>query len=135
MAGGCTVEFNLLDDWAQTAEGRVRAACMNAAQRTAARAQILMSEPKHGRIYARGGRQHRASAPGEAPAVDTGYLKNSMQVKAIGPTEVEVGVTAEYAAKLEFGGAHVAPRPYMAPSVEQEKQKFFEDVARALNHE
>lgn len=41
-----------------------------------------MREPKSGRTYIRpGGRVHRASAPGEFPAVDTGNLFKSLKIR------------------------------------------------------
>ena len=39
-------------------------------------AVTMMGEPKHGRLYD----DHQASAPGEAPAIDTGALANSIYV-------------------------------------------------------
>jgi hypothetical protein len=41
----------------------------------------LMQMPKSGRTYKRGSKSHQASAPGEAPAIDTGNLVNSIEVK------------------------------------------------------
>lgn len=72
-----------------------------------------------------GAKLHRASAPGEAPAVDTGNLTNSVEVRMTGKTTAEITFTAEYAAALEFGGAHVAPRPFLGPSVQEESAGLF----------
>jgi len=71
-----------------------------------------------------GYRVHRASAPGEAPATDTGNLGNSIGSRMIGKTEGEVTVTAEYAAALELGSPHIAPRPFFAPAVKAEWPGF-----------
>lgn len=72
----------------------------------------IMTGPKSGRLYG----THQASAPGESPATDTGNLAGSIKAKPTGRMEAEVRVTAEYAFELEFGGAHVAARPYMVPA-------------------
>jgi phage gpG-like protein len=78
-----------------------------------------MAEPKSGRTY--GG--HVASAPGEAPAIDTGALANSIQVELDG-LSATVGTNQESAPVLEFGGAHIAPRPFMEPAFEAEAPDF-----------
>lgn len=59
---------------------------------------------------------HRASRPGEAPASDTGYLANSIEVAKVSKSRVLVVVGAEYGRILELGGAHVKPRPYLLPA-------------------
>jgi hypothetical protein len=79
--------------------------------------------PKTGRLYKRGkrGRVHRASAPGETPASDSGHLINSVQVSPFtNPLVGEVVVAADYAAYLELGAprAHLEPRPYIKPAVQ-----------------
>lgn len=86
-----------------------------------------MAEEKHGRKYGR----HIASAPGESPAVDTGFLTNSLQVEAEGTTAY-VGTNAEYAEVLEFGGVNLEPRPYFAPAFEAELPVFEQGVKDLL---
>ena len=87
------------------------------------RVKRSMHEPKSGRIYSRGGKTHKASAPGEAPAIDYGALVNSVQSKLGNVTrdsaEAEVFTDQESAAHLEFGTAHIAPRPFMRPAAEE----------------
>jgi len=77
-----------------------------------------MTLPKHGREYKRRGRTHIASAPGEAPAVDTGFLINSIQTVIKSDTEAVITVGAEYAEGLEFGTSKVAARPFIVPAIE-----------------
>jgi hypothetical protein len=74
-----------------------------------------MAGAKHGRTYRRRrtrdskGRfvkrgsavTHTASAPGEAPAIDTGALANSVQAEMDGPLAAEIGTPQEYAPPLE----------------------------------
>lgn len=64
---------------------------------------------------ANGKRQHRASAPGEAPASDTGKLASSIRVtvdRSAGTAKVIA--RTPYAAHLEFGTTKMAPRPFMS---------------------
>jgi hypothetical protein len=109
----------------------------------------VLSQPGTGRIYRIGkGRKtgrnlrargfHRASAPGNPPAVDTNRLRSSWSISAgnVTPgnskTAKEGYVTASrrpdrvvlaygsavvYARRLEFGGGRIAARPYLAPAV------------------
>lgn len=65
--------------------------------------RLILREPKTGRVYVRRGVKHRASAPGEAPASDTGVLVRSCQVRAIsGQARAQVVIGASYARRLEF---------------------------------
>jgi len=56
-----------------------------------------MAAEKHGRLYG----AHVASAKGEAPALDTGLLVNSVQTSLDGAYAAEVGTPQEYAPILE----------------------------------
>jgi HK97 gp10 family phage protein len=81
--------------------------------------------PKSGKSYARGRKSHTASAPGEAPASDTGNLARNIRVK-VNRSKGEVAVEANtpYAAALEFGTRGnpskkqppMQPRPFMGPA-------------------
>lgn len=73
----------------------------------------LLSQPGSGRIYKRRGVVHRASAPGQPPAPDTGRLRQSVSSEVIGTTGI-VSVNAEYAAALELGTEKRAPRPFIS---------------------
>lgn len=59
---------------------------------------------------------NRASAPGQPPAPDTAYLRNSIGYELTTETTSEVGTPVEYAQPLEFGTTRIAPRPFMRPS-------------------
>ena len=80
----------------------------------------IQSDPKSGRTYMKFNptREHIASAPGEAPASDTGYLVSQIKVKNVGPDEVVVDSQAPYSAYLELGTAKIQPRPFMFPATE-----------------
>jgi HK97 gp10 family phage protein len=90
---------------------------------------------KSGRVYKRGAVTHRASAPGEAPATDTGRLANSITAYAGANGEaftVAGRGTAKYAALLEFGTSKIAPRPFMFPALEKSKAWIRERLAAAV---
>lgn len=63
--------------------------------------KLTLSLPGTGRLYKRGRKFHRASAPGHPPAVDRGLLRNSIGM-ADTPTGVRVGTGVEYAPPLEL---------------------------------
>lgn len=96
-----------------------------------ARANAAVQEgPKTGQVYG----AHQASAPGEAPATDTGNLANSIQAQMTGPLAAEVSVGAEYAAALEFGTADgkIAPRPFLEPALDAARPGFEAAVKSVL---
>ncbi len=112
-----------------------------------------MQEPKSGRTYARGAitkraskvtrglglrerttakgnrraiagyNFHRASAAGEAPAVDTGVLINSVRAQVDG-LRGTVSSGAAQAARLEYG----RNRPAFEPALEAARPDFERDV-------
>jgi phage gpG-like protein len=65
-------------------------------------------------------RRHRASAPGEAPATDTGRLANSLKADIQG-VNATVFTNVDYAPFLEFGTRTIEPRPFLFPALEQER--------------
>jgi HK97 gp10 family phage protein len=69
---------------------------------------------------------HQASAPGEAPATDTSALSNSIETKDETDLQSIVNVNAKYGLALEYGTAHILPRPFMRPAVERVRAKFFQ---------
>lgn len=66
--------------------------------------------PKSGRTYYRRGRLHRASAPGEYPAKDTGALRASVDYTVAGITRMEIGTQMFYAYYLRYGTSKMKPR-------------------------
>lgn len=66
--------------------------------------RILDTGPKTGRIYRRpDGRSHQASAPGQAPATETGALSRSVDYEVNGRVSLEVGDREPYGLYLENG--------------------------------
>ena len=75
---------------------------------------------------------HQASAPGEAPASDTGRLASSITFDQAGPLTATVGSNLAYSVYLEFGTRKIAARPYFRPAVERMRPKFQQRLERAL---
>jgi HK97 gp10 family phage protein len=89
--------------------------------------------PKSGRTYTRGNVSHTASAPGQAPATDTGTLASSTYFTQSGKLSAVVGSRLAYASYLEFGTTRIKPRPSWTPAVEAaapKLQKRIEDAIR-----
>lgn len=92
--------------------------------------------------FARGGGaqnlslMHRASAPGEAPATDTGNLANKIAYKQTGPTSAEItSGDVPYALYLELGTTKIKPRPAWTPAVEAERPKFRARLEKIIREE
>jgi len=85
----------------------------------------IQREVKTGRVYQRGTVSHTASAPGQAPANDTGRLVNSFNVsQSADKLAVQIksgGATVDYAVALEYGTEKMAPRPFMKPALEKSR--------------
>lgn len=77
-------------------------------------------------------RTHTASAPGQAPATDTGRLASSVTFTREGPMSATVGSTVVYAAMLEFGTSRIDPRPSWVPAVEAMRPKYIQRLEAAL---
>ena len=72
-------------------------------------------------------RQHTASAQGEPPASDTGFLVGSISsnVKKRGTSVVgQIIASGSYAPHLEFGTSTIRPRPFMQPALERNRPKI-----------
>lgn len=83
-----------------------------------------MAAAKSGAMYG----DHQASAPGEAPAIDTGVLAASIQTEVNG-TEGQVFTNAETAEMLEFGTVKMAARPFMTPAAEAARPEFMNKMS------
>jgi hypothetical protein len=79
----------------------------------------IQGPPKTGTVYQRGNVSHRASAPGEAPATDTGRLVSSIAYKQTGQLSAEVFTLVPYGYYLEYGTTKIAPRPAWVPATEK----------------
>lgn len=67
------------------------------------------------------GTSHKASAPGEPPASDTGRLLNSIghtMYDGAQGRSARVSAKTKYALWLELGTRYMAPRPFMRPALD-----------------
>jgi hypothetical protein len=86
--------------------------------------KAAMADAKSGRVYG----DHQASAPGEAPAIDTGAYANDVRAQPTGPARGIVGTNQEQAEVLEYGGADVAARPVWRPVVQDAEGTFLKKM-------
>jgi len=118
------VDIRLSDRRLQDLQGEVEEKAHRAIKKAAfdieANAKQSMMGPHTGRVYG----EHQASAPGEAPAVDTATLINSIGTKMLNRLLAVVYAAAEYALHLELGTTRIAPRPFMLPAAERVKESF-----------
>lgn len=105
------------------ADKEIKAAVRITAQAVRVHAQRSIARgTKSGTVYdkTQPRRSHRASAPGEAPATDTGRLIGSIRANVTG-TSASVIVNTVYAAALEFGTSTIEARPFLIPALERER--------------
>ena len=90
----------------------------------------IQSGAKSGIVYEKYNprRSHRASAPGQAPASDTGNLVSKIRVKQKNPNTTIVESGADYSAFLEYGTSKMQPRPFLFPAFEKSKEKITQAV-------
>jgi hypothetical protein len=103
--------------------------------------RLIELKPKHGTLYSGAPYRinlpdHKASAPGEAPADDTGALKNSGAVQREDGIDYSVtfgDTVAYYARDLEYGdGEKLAARPFLRPATVAGKKKATELMQQEL---
>lgn len=89
--------------------------------------------PATGRIYQKYSprRTHQASAPGQAPATDTGALVASIYAD-IGGMSATVGSRLAYSSYLEYGTRTIAPRPVWTPETERIRGEISDMFKRNL---
>lgn len=83
--------------------------------------RLMAESPRSGREYRRGRKVHKASAPGEPPAVDRGRLIRSVGFRVVFLNKewgVQVGSSLKNIPSwLEYGTRKMAPRPAWRPAV------------------
>lgn len=94
--------------------------------------KAIQRGPKTGAIYKRGNITHQASAPGQAPATDTGVLVSSVYFQNTGKMSATIGSRLAYAYYLEYGTTRIAPRPAWQPATEDGQKKLNARVLKTL---
>ena len=101
----------------------------------------IQTSPRGGRTYVKThpNRTHIASAAGESPATDLGFLVRSIQVEPdlqnLRVRIISLHSIAPYAKRLEFGdlSAGLAPRPFMFKGLDAKKRQAISIVKNAVN--
>ena len=101
----------------------------------------IQTSPRGGRTYVKThpNRTHTASAAGESPATDLGFLVRSIQTEPdmqnLRIRILSLHSIAPYAKRLEFGdlSAGLAPRPFMFKGLQAKKKPAVSIVKNALN--
>jgi len=93
----------------------------------------IQTGAKSGKTYKRYNptRTHKASAPGEAPASDTGFLVSNIRVREQKDV-VQVRSEASYSKFLEFGTSKMLARPFLFPAFEKSKPKIAEVIFQKI---
>ena len=93
----------------------------------------IQSGAKSGKTYKRYNptRTHKASAPGEAPASDTGFLVSNIRVKEQKDV-VQVRSEASYSKFLEYGTSKMLARPFLFPAMEKSKPKIAQVILQKV---
>lgn len=97
--------------------------------------KLTLTGRRSGRIYNVPGTAipHQASAPGEAPAVLTGVLRNSYQSEVSEKAMVAyLGSELDYALWLERGTTKMEPRPAIEPSFKAVEDQIKKALARPV---
>lgn len=76
--------------------------------------------------------QEGPSAPGHAPAIDTGLLHGSIDSVQTGPAEAMAYTNVEYGQHLEFGTVFMEERPFLRPSADEVDPSFQKAIRAAL---
>lgn len=118
---------------AQAAIGdAIKAAGMEA--RTKA-VELIQRGPATGRVYEKylPRRTHQASAPGQAPATDTGRLAASIAFRMESSLVALVVSNVEYAPWLEYGTQRMQPRPFMGPAAQSVRTSLDRRIKAAID--
>lgn len=63
-------------------------------------------------------------------AIDTGFLRSSIQARKIGPAHWRVTVGAEYGIYVEFGTRFMGAQPYFFPAIAEVSPSFIAAMRR-----
>lgn len=124
---GSRVVFNKLPGIARAIPARADRVVRETLFEIEGRIKAEMAAPKSGADYD----GHRASAPGEAPAIDTGAYVADVRAQPTGTAKGIVGTNQEQSEILEYGGERVEARPVwrdVAKDVEPEFVRKLKDL-------
>lgn len=133
-----TIDLFIPDEFLHGVEAGLKEALFDAALTAANHGKsLVMRGGRSGRIYGRGAkikrgknkgkyrRYHQASAPGEPPKTDLGFLANNILPEASAYLQASLVSRAPYSAALEFGTRkNGGPRPFFRVSVRVGAERF-----------
>ena len=101
----------------------------------------IQTSPRGGKTYVKTNpnRTHKASAAGESPATDLGFLVRSIQIEPelqnLRVRILSLHSIAPYAKRLEYGDLSrgLQPRPFMFKGLQAKKQVAIAIVQNAVN--
>lgn len=101
----------------------------------------IQKSPRGGMTYVltNPNRVHKASAAGESPATDLGFLVRSIQTEPDMPNLririLSLKSIAPYAKRLEFGdmSAGLLPRPFMFKALAAKRQKAIDIIQKSVS--
>ncbi len=121
------------DDALLAAEPVIRRGALRIANRIV---RTLQRGSRSGVVYSVRGGEHQASAEGEAPKSQSGFLASHVKPSAVrlsgGVLTSRVVISASYAGFLEEGTNLMGPRPYVKPSFLLEIPAIDDDMRRAI---
>ncbi len=123
-----TLGTRVVDEYKRRAQGAGDEAM---SELQAAAVQVL-SQPGHGRTYKRGTVVHRASAPGEPPAPDTGTARRSVGWVTAGAFRWRFGAGSIVLLWLERGTRFILPRPWIWQSIRRALPRMRAVIRRRL---
>lgn len=97
---------------------------------------------RSGKLYAQSGRKsaQRSSAPGEAPAVQTGNLLRGVRARMAPKSKkyrrtAIVAAASPHAHLLEFGTVTMKPRPFLGPALNEAREESFGKISSAMRRQ
>ncbi len=95
---------------------------------------LIKNPPKTGRRYMIDGKQHRASAPGEAPAQRTKKLGKGVQFRVYGWERMEFGDTVLYGVYLELGTKNMHPREHLIRTIRVKQRDNYNSLQSVVRN-
>ena len=135
MSMGAKIElvFNHIPRISQAASAAIAQQVEESAKNIGEDSRGKMRESKHGRVYIINGQPHQASAPGEAPAVLTGDLVDSIKEQKVNDLTWQV-VSDGIQSWWEYGLRGYPARPYFRPAADKEKPDFVRGCKQAIKN-